>query len=74
VVRKRLDDHIRTIVVLTGAKLIGIYFLYLLFAIYFFVMMHLRQGKDVSIFPPGDVNPGPIVSERGLLEAVPIIR
>jgi hypothetical protein len=30
-----LDAHIRTIVVLVGGKLIGIYILYLFFAIYF---------------------------------------
>jgi hypothetical protein len=35
VVRICLDAHIRIIVVLTGGKLIGIYFLYLLSAIYF---------------------------------------
>jgi hypothetical protein len=40
VVRIHLDAHIRIIVVLTGGKLTGIYFLYLLFAIYF-----LCQGK-----------------------------
>jgi hypothetical protein len=34
-VRIRLDAHIRTIVVLTGGKLTGIYFLPLLYAIYF---------------------------------------
>jgi hypothetical protein len=34
-VRIRLDVHIRTIVVLTGGKLTGIYFLYLLCTIYF---------------------------------------
>jgi hypothetical protein len=34
-VRIGLDAHIRTIVVLTGGKLTGIYFLYLLSAIYF---------------------------------------
>jgi hypothetical protein len=38
----------------------------------FSVTMHLRQGKNVSILLPGDVNPGPIASRRGLLEAVPI--
>jgi hypothetical protein len=31
----RLDAHIRTIVVLTGGELTGIYLLYLLYAIYF---------------------------------------
>jgi hypothetical protein len=35
VVRICLDAHIRNIVVLTGGKLTGIYFLYLLSAIYF---------------------------------------
>jgi hypothetical protein len=34
-VRIRLDAHIRTIIVLTGGKLTGIYFLYSLSAIYF---------------------------------------
>jgi hypothetical protein len=34
-VRIRFNAHIRTIIVLTGGKLTGIYFLYLLFAIYF---------------------------------------
>jgi hypothetical protein len=34
-VRICLDGHIRTIVVLTGGKIIEIYFLYLLYAIYF---------------------------------------
>jgi hypothetical protein len=58
-----------TIVVLTGGKLTEIYFLYLLFA-----MMHLRQGKKVSILVSGDVNSGLIASRRGLLETVPIVR
>jgi hypothetical protein len=70
-VRMRLDAHIRTIVVLTGDKLIGVYFLYLLYAIYIFVMMHLRQGKKVSILWLGDVNPEPVASRRGLLEDSP---
>jgi hypothetical protein len=35
IVRIRLDAHIRTIIVLIGDKLIGIYFLPLLYAIYF---------------------------------------
>jgi hypothetical protein len=43
----------------------------LLFAIYFFVMTHLRQGKKVSILPSGDINPGPVASRRGLLEDSP---
>jgi hypothetical protein len=71
VVRIHLDAHIRTIIVLTGGKLIGIYFLYLLYVIYFSVTMHLRQGKNVSILSPGDANPGPVVSRRGLLEDSP---
>jgi hypothetical protein len=40
-VRIRLDAHIRTIVVLTSGKLTGFYFLYLLYAIYYSVMMHI---------------------------------
>jgi hypothetical protein len=70
----RLDAHIRTVVVLTGGKLTGIYLMYLLYAIYFSVTTHLRQGKKISILVPGDVNSGPIASRRGLLEAVPIMR
>jgi hypothetical protein len=70
-VRICLDAHIRYIVVLTGGKLTGIYFLHLLSAIYFSVTTHLRQGKKVSILPPGDVNPGPIPSRWGLLEDSP---
>jgi hypothetical protein len=35
-----------------------------------FVTTHLLHGKKISILPPGDVNPGPITSRRGLLEAV----
>jgi hypothetical protein len=73
-VRICFNARIRTIVVLTSGKLTGIYFLYLLSAIYFFVMMHLRQGKMVSILMPGDVDSGPVASRRGLLEAVPIMR
>jgi hypothetical protein len=73
-VRICLDAHIRTIVVLTCGKLIGIYLIYLLYAIYFSVMTHLRQGKKVSILVPGDVNSGPVASMRGLLEAVSIVR
>jgi hypothetical protein len=56
-VRIRFNAHIRTIVVLTGGKLIGIYFLYLLS-----VMTHVRQSKKVSILVSGDVNSGPIAS------------
>jgi hypothetical protein len=70
-VRKCLEAHIRTIVVLTGGKLTGIYFLHLLYAIYYFVTTHLQNGKKVSILPPGDVNPGPVPSRRGLLEDSP---
>jgi hypothetical protein len=69
-----LNARIRTIVVLTSGKLTGIYFMYLLFAIYFSVTTHLRQGKKVSILVPGDVNSGPVASRRGLLESVPIMR
>jgi hypothetical protein len=61
-VRIRLDAHIRTIIVFIGGKLIGFYFLYLLYAIYNSLMTHLRQAKKVSILPPGDVNPGPAPS------------
>jgi hypothetical protein len=37
---------------------------------------HIRNvvvliGKKVSILPPGDVNPGPVPSRRGLLENCP---
>jgi hypothetical protein len=66
--------RIRTIVVLTGDKLTGIYFLYLFSAIYFSVTTHLRQGKKVSILVPDDVDSGPMASRRCLLEAVPIVR
>jgi hypothetical protein len=38
-----------------------------------FAMMHLRQGKKVSILVSGDVNSGLIASRRGLLETVPIV-
>jgi hypothetical protein len=55
-------------------KLIGIYFLYLHFVIYFSVTTHLCQGKKVSILVLGDVNSGLVVSRRGLIEAVPIVR
>jgi hypothetical protein len=73
-VRICFNPHIRTIVVLTDGSLIGIYFFYLLSAIYFSVTTHLHQGKKVSILVPGDVNSGPVASRRGLLEAVPIVR
>jgi hypothetical protein len=46
----------------------------LLYVIYLSLMMHLRQGKKVSILVPLDVDSGPIASRRGLLEAVPIVR
>jgi hypothetical protein len=71
--RIHFNARIRTIVVLTGGKLIGIYFLYLFSANYFSVMTHLRQGKKVSILVPGDMDFGPVASRRGLLEAVPIV-
>jgi hypothetical protein len=38
-----------------------------------FATAHLRQGKKLSILPPGDVNRGPIASRLDLLEAVPIV-
>jgi hypothetical protein len=60
-----------TIVVLSGDKLTGIYFLHFLYAIYYFVMTHLRRGKKVSILPPGDANSGSVPSRRGLLEDSP---
>jgi hypothetical protein len=65
-VRIRLDTHIRTIVVLTGGKLIEIYFSHLLS-----IMTLRRQGKKVSILPSGDVNPGSVPSRRGFLEDNP---
>jgi hypothetical protein len=61
-VRIRFNARIRTIVILTGDKLTGIYFLYLLSTIYFSITTHLRQGKKVSILVPGDVNFGPVAS------------
>jgi hypothetical protein len=73
-VRIRFNARIRTIVVLTGGRLTGIYFLYLHSAIYFSISTHLRQGKKVSILVPGDVDSGPVASRRGFLEAVPIVR
>jgi hypothetical protein len=33
-----------------------------------FITMHLRQGKNVSILPPGDVNPRPVPSRQDLLD------
>jgi hypothetical protein len=69
--RIRLEAHIRTIIVLTGGKLNGIYFLHLHYAIYCFVTMHLRKGKKLSVLPSDDVNQGPILSRRGLLEDSP---
>jgi hypothetical protein len=62
VVRKHIDAHIRTIVVLIGGKLTGIYFLHLFYAIYYSVTTHLCLRKKVCILPPGDVNPKPIPS------------
>jgi hypothetical protein len=38
-----------------------------------FTMTHLRQGKKVSVLVLDDVNSGPVVLRRGLLEAVPIV-
>jgi hypothetical protein len=73
-VRIRFNARIRTIVVLTGGKLTGIYFLYLLSAIYLSITTHLHQGKKVSILVPGDMNSGPVASRRGLLEAFHIVR
>jgi hypothetical protein len=35
------------------------------------VMMHLRQGKKLSILLSDDMNPGPVPSRRGLLEDSP---
>jgi hypothetical protein len=61
-VRKYLDAHIRTIVVLTGGKLTGFYFLHLLYTIYYSIATHLRQGKKASFLSPGDVNPGSVPS------------
>jgi hypothetical protein len=69
-VRIHFNARLRTIVVLTGGKLTGIYFL----EFTFFVMTHLRQVKKVSILMRGDVNSGPVASRRGLIEAVPIMR
>jgi hypothetical protein len=65
-VRIPLDAHTRTIVVLIGDKLTGIYFLQLLS-----VTTHQRQCKKVSILSSGDVNPGPVPSRRGMLEDSP---
>jgi hypothetical protein len=61
-VRIHLDAHIRSIVVLTGGKLTGFYFLLLPYAIYYSVTMHRRKGKKISILPSGDVNPEPVPS------------
>jgi hypothetical protein len=46
----------------------------LLSAIYFFVTMHLHQGKKVSILSLGDANLGPVPTRRGCLRIVPIVR
>jgi hypothetical protein len=70
-VRKCLDAHIRTIVVLIGGKLTGIYFLHLLYSIYYSVTTHLQKGKKVNFLPSADVNPRPIPLRRGLLESSP---
>jgi hypothetical protein len=69
--RKRLDAHIRTIVVLTSGKLTRIYFLHLLSVIYYSITTHLRQGKKISILPLGNVNSGPVPLRRYLLEDSP---
>jgi hypothetical protein len=37
------------------------------------VMMHLHQGKKISILVPADVDSGPVASRRDLLEAVSIV-
>jgi hypothetical protein len=66
-----LDAQIRTIVVLTGSKLIGFCFLHLLDVIYYFVTTLLQKGKKVSFLLPSDVNTRPIPSRRGLLENSP---
>jgi hypothetical protein len=39
-----------------------------------FAMMHLRQGKKVSILMMGDVNSGSFASKQCLLEVVHIVR
>jgi hypothetical protein len=51
----------------TNRDLLSTFILYNLFS----VTIHLRQGKKVSILLPGDVNPGPVLSRRGLLENSP---
>jgi hypothetical protein len=68
-----LDAHIRTIIVLTGGKLTGIYFPHLRFVIYFSVTMHRQKCKKVSILPLGDVNPGPFPQNEVCLRTVPIM-
>jgi hypothetical protein len=65
-VRICLDAHKRTIVVLACGELTWIYFSHLLS-----IMMHQQQGKKVSILMSGDVNPGPVLSGRGLIEDNP---
>jgi hypothetical protein len=65
-VRICIDANIRTVVVLIGGKLVGIYFPHL-----FSIMTHQRQGKKIIILPPGDVDLGPVPSRRGLLEDSP---
>jgi hypothetical protein len=70
-VRKRLDAHIRTIVVLTGGKLTENYFLHLLYAIYYSVTTHLRQAKKVGFLLSGDVNSELVPSRQDLLEDSP---
>jgi hypothetical protein len=58
-----LEAHIRDVVVLTGGKLIVIYFLHLLSVFYYSVTTHIRKGKKVSILPLGDVSLRPIPSK-----------
>jgi hypothetical protein len=61
-VRKYLDAHIRTIVVLIGGKLT---------VILLFYNDAPTQGNKVCLFPRGDVNTGPVPSRLGLLEDSP---
>jgi hypothetical protein len=60
-----------TIILLTGGKLTGFYFLPLFHVIYYSLMLHLRKSKKVSILSSGDVNPEPVPSRRGSLEDSP---
>jgi hypothetical protein len=67
-VRKCLDAHRRTIVVLTDGKLIEFYFLHLFSVIYYSIMTHLRTSKKISFLLSGDVNPGLTPLRRGLVK------